>query len=163
MNQSVRTGSQLPYPEFRRRHETERPSPVVWQWKTLAEELGAAEHTEYGTITLSTPDGGHEIVPGTAMTFQVVKPGDRTTPHSHSWWHVYFVRSGAGSVVFDGSDEAAELNTGDIMHIPAWAVHHFENRGVEEDLVLLNMSNYPQQSGLGNLLSKGNQVADRTG
>lgn len=151
---SIQTGSHFPYPEFRRRYPEHSSSPVIWQWKTLAEELAAAEHTEYGTLTLSMPDGAHQAIPGTAMTFQVVPPGGRTPPHSHSWWHLYFARSGKGSVVFDGSRDAAELNVGDIMLIPAWSAHHFENQGVQEDLVLLSMTNLPQQADLSNLISR---------
>ncbi|MFJ2816272.1 cupin domain-containing protein [Streptomyces sp. NPDC087294] len=126
----------------------EEQDPVVWQWKTLAKEIEAAEHTPYGTLTLAAPDGRHEIVPGTSMTFQAVRPGERTTPHAHSWWHLYFVRSGAGSVIFDDTLETAELSEGDIMLIPAWAMHHFENQAGEKDLLLLNMSNLPQLAGL---------------
>lgn len=160
---SVQTGSQFPYPEFRKRYAKERPSPVIWQEKTVAEELDAAEHTEYGSLTLSKPDGAHEIVPGTSMTFQVVKPGGHTTPHAHSWWHLYFVRSGTGVVVFDDTRETAELNAGDIMLIPAWSVHRFENRGTQEDMVLLNMSNLPQQADLRNLLSEEKKTDDAPG
>ncbi|MFJ1748807.1 cupin domain-containing protein [Streptomyces sp. NPDC088116] len=151
----------------------------MWQWENLAGELQAAEHTEYGTLTLAAPDGGHEIVPGTSMTFQAVRPGDRTTPHSHSWWHLYFVRSGSGAVVFDETGDTAALSEGDILLIPAWSVHHFENGGVgndgsqngafkngafengafknggtADDLLLLNMSNLPQLALLDNKFSK---------
>ncbi|MGX1885820.1 cupin domain-containing protein [Streptomyces sp. NPDC055287] len=150
----VQAGSQFPYLEFRKRHGREQPSPVVWQWENLAKEIEAAEHTEYGTLTLSSPGGGHEIVPGASMTFQAVPPGDRTTPHSHSWWHLYFVRSGSGTVIFDETGETAEMSDGDIMLIPAWCVHHFENRESQETLLLLNMSNLPQLAGLYNNFSK---------
>jgi gentisate 1,2-dioxygenase len=159
---SIHIGSQFPYLEFRKRYTREPASPVIWQWKVLAQELDATEHTEYGTLTLSTPGSAHEIVPGTAMTFQVVKPGGRTTPHSHSWWHLYFARSGSGSVIFDELHDAAELNAGDIMLIPAWSVHHFENRRAQDDLVLLNISNLPQQADLRNLLSQEGEASDET-
>ncbi|MET8561710.1 cupin domain-containing protein [Streptomyces flaveolus] len=150
----VQTGSQFPYPEFRKRHQREQPAPIVWPWKTLAKEIEAAEHTPYGTLTLAAPDGRHEIVPGTSMTFQAVRPGERTTPHSHSWWHLYFVRAGSGTVIFDDAQESAELSEGDIMLIPAWSVHHFENPYGQADLLLLNVSNLPQLAGLHNNFSK---------
>src|SRR5947207_1778443 len=122
---AMRIGVERRYPEFLRRHSPpERSAPVIWPWKALADELNAAEHTEYGSLTLSMPNGDHQIVPGTAMTFQIVPPGGRTTPHSHSWWHLYFVRSGTGSVVFDDPGETNALNGGDILLIPAWTVHH---------------------------------------
>lgn len=157
---SVWIGGQFPYPELRGRNTREPAEPVLWQWKTLAEEIAAAEHTEYGTLTLSTPDGGHEVLPGTSMTFQVVRPGGRTTPHAHSWWHLYFVRSGLGSLVFTELGDTAELTAGDIVLIPAWVMHRFDNNGAADDLVLLNMSNLPQQAGLGNLLSRQGTPAD---
>lgn len=145
-------GGQFPYVELRERCTREPSVPVLWQWQRLAGELHAAEHTEYGTLTLSMPDGDHEIVQGTAMTFQVVRPGGRTTPHAHSWWHLYFVRSGTGSVVFGEPSESAELHGGDVLLIPAWRTHHFVNRGTVDDLVLLSQTNLPQQASLGNLL-----------
>ncbi|MFM9371523.1 cupin domain-containing protein [Streptomyces sp. Da 82-17] len=156
----VRTGSQFPYPEFRKRHAQQRPAPIVWQWENLAKELAAAEHTQYGTVTLAAPDGDHQVVPGTSMTFQSVRPGERTTPHTHSWWHLYFVRAGFGVVVFDETEETVELSDGDIMLIPAWHVHHFENRGSDGDLLLLNMSNLPQLADLHNKFSKEYASAD---
>jgi gentisate 1,2-dioxygenase len=150
---SVQIGSQRPYPELRQTYATTPRSPVVWQWDTLAKELDGAEHTEYGTLTLSGPDGGFEVAPGTSMTFQVVEPRGSTTPHEHAWWHLYFVRSGTGAIVFGEPDDAAGLSTGDIVFIPAWVPHHLENDATD-DLVLLNMSNLPQQSELNNLLSR---------
>jgi mannose-6-phosphate isomerase-like protein (cupin superfamily) len=153
MTMSVQLGSQRPYPEFRQNYATTQQSPVVWQWSTLAEELDKAEHTEYGTLTLSAPNGGFEVAPGTSMTLQVVQPGDRTTPHEHAWWHLYFVRSGTGTMVFGAPDDVVRLNAGDIVFIPAWVPHHLEN-GATQDLLLLNMSNLPQQSELNNLLSE---------
>ncbi|MFJ4715554.1 cupin domain-containing protein [Streptomyces sp. NPDC088785] len=149
----VQNGRQFPYLEFRKRHVQETPAPVIWPWKTLAEELAAAEHSEYGTLTLAGPDGGHQIVPGTSMTFQAVRPGERTTPHAHSWWHLYFVRSGSGVLVLDETSEDVGIDDDDILLIPAWWTHHFENRGSEGDLLLLNMSNLPQLASLHNKFS----------
>ncbi|MEU8890411.1 cupin domain-containing protein [Streptomyces sp. NPDC048442] len=150
----IQTGNQFPYPEFRKRHARVEQSPIVWNWGFLAKEIEAAEHTPYGTLTLATPDGNHEVVPGTSMTFQSVRPGERTTPHSHSWWHLYFVRAGSGTVVFEKSRESVELSTDDIMLIPAWQVHYFENQEDSGDLLLLNMSNLPQLAALHNNFSK---------
>lgn len=150
----IQTGSQFPYLKFRGRYQDVQASPVIWKWKALADDLATAEHTQYGTLTLSLPNGSHQPVPGTAMTFQVVRPGGRTTAHSHSWWHLYFVRSGKGSVVFDEPRETAELDVGDIMLIPAWSVHHFENHGAPEDMVLLSITNLSQQADLANLMSR---------
>lgn len=151
---ALQTGRRFPYPELRRRHGRPQPAPILWPWKALAEDLRTAEHTEYGTITLARPDGSHEIVPGTSMTFQAVRPGESTTPHSHTWWHLYFVRSGTGTVIFDETGESSELSEGDILLIPAWSVHHFENPAGEAELLLLNMSNLPQLAALDNNFSK---------
>ncbi|MGW6318120.1 cupin domain-containing protein [Streptomyces sp. NPDC055099] len=149
----VQTGRHFPYREFRKRH-IQTPEPVIWPWKSLAKELEAAEHSQYGTLTLTGPDGGHEIVPGTSMTFQSVRPGEHTTPHAHSWWHLYFVRSGSGVLVLDETGETVELDGDDVLLIPAWWTHHFENRGTEDELLLLNMSNLPQLVSLHNKFSR---------
>lgn len=149
------TGGQIPYSEVQKRHTENRSAPVHWSWKSLSDALATADHTPYGTLlTLTSPDGDHQIVPGTSMTFQVVRPCQRTKAHAHAWWHLFFARSGTGSVVFDEIDDATTLNKGDILLIPAWRIHYFVNEAMHDDFVLLNMSNLPQQAALGNLLSE---------
>jgi mannose-6-phosphate isomerase-like protein (cupin superfamily) len=159
---SIQAGSQLPYPEFRQRYSKTQSAPVLWQWTTLAEELSVAEHTERGSLALSALDGDAESIPGVGAAFQVLKPGGRTTPHSHSWWHLYLVRSGVGRAEFDEVHGGAHLNAGDILLIPAWVQHSFENLDAEEDLVLLNLLNIPQQTVLGNLAPQTREVVDAT-
>lgn len=157
---SIQKGGQVSYPEYRTRYSGERSLPVIWHWRALANELASTEHTEYGTLTLAMPSGVNEVLPGMSLTIQVVPPGGRTTPHSHSWWHLYVVHSGTGSLIFDELPDAAGLEAADLVLIPAWSVHHFENREAPDDLVLLSMTNLPQQAILSNLLSR--EFSDET-
>jgi gentisate 1,2-dioxygenase len=151
----ILSGNQSPYREYRDRYAHPQSQPVIWRWRDLTDELRTAEHTEYGTLTLSKRDGDNEIVPGAALTVQVVKAGERTTSHCHSWWHVYFVRAGTGTVTFDDLFESVDIHPGDVLLIPAWVVHHFENdREGPEDIMLLSMTNLPQQAALDNRLSR---------
>jgi mannose-6-phosphate isomerase-like protein (cupin superfamily) len=129
---SIRRGGQFPYPEFRERY----------------------------SARLSMPDGRAEIVRDTAVAYQVVRSGDQTTAHAHSWWHLFVVRSGTGSIVFANPHEQAELHVGDIVLVPAWVTHHFDNPGVQGDLVLLNLMNIPQLADLGNISSRERDLAD---
>ncbi|WP_051966164.1 cupin domain-containing protein [Kitasatospora mediocidica] len=155
----IQSGSRFPYPDFKKRYDTERQEPVVWRWAELAQDLGSADHPERGTLALSLPDGSAEIVRDTAVAYQVVPAEGRTTAHAHSWYHLFVVRSGTGTVVFEPAGERTELNPGDIMLVPAWSLHRFENPGAQGDLVLLNLMNIPLLSQLGNLFSE--QGADQ--
>jgi gentisate 1,2-dioxygenase len=51
------------------------------------------------------------------------------------------------------SSDTRRLEAGDLLLVPAWNDHRFENDG-DEDLVLLSMSNLPHQAALANHLAR---------
>ncbi|MFI6054535.1 cupin domain-containing protein [Streptomyces violascens] len=146
----VHSGSRFPYPEFKKRYDIPRQDPVLWQWAELSNELGGVEHPERGTLALSLPDGSAEVLRDVAVAYQVVPAGERTSPHAHSWYHLFVVQTGTGTVTFHDRSETTELNTGDILLVPAGAWHYFDNP-TGQDLVLLNLMNIPLLAHLGNL------------
>lgn len=152
---AVLTGATLPYERYRNLYSQKRELPVVWRWRELTEQLDASAHTERGTLALSVADtaGRCELVPGMAITIQVVSSGGRTRPHAHSWWHLFFVQAGTGTMVLGNARDVAQLSRGDLVLVPAWCEHHFENTSEQESLVLMSISNLPQQAGLSNLLA----------
>ncbi|MFI6685549.1 cupin domain-containing protein [Streptomyces sp. NPDC050485] len=147
---SVQSGSRFPYPDFKKRYDTPRQEPVLWRWAELSQELGGVEHPERGTLALALPDGSAEVLRDVAVAYQVVPAGERTSPHTHTWYHLFVVQAGTGTVTFHDRSETTELHIGDILLVPAGSPHHFDNP-TGQDLVLLNLMNIPLLAHLGNL------------
>lgn len=154
----INSGSHVPYPDFKKRYDTPPGEPVLWQWAQISGHLGDVEHPERGTLALSLPDGSAEVIRDVAVAYQVVPVGRTTAPHAHTWYHLFVVQSGAGTITFHDNQETTDLNPGDVLLIPAWSKHHFTNAG-DHDLVLLNLMNIPLLAGLGNLASEQLQKA----
>jgi gentisate 1,2-dioxygenase len=152
---AVLSGATLPYVSYRKLYSPRRELPVVWRWRELIEQFDTTAHTERGTLTLSTADtaGRCELVPGMAISIQVVRAGGRTRPHGHSWWHLFFVQAGTGTMVLGNAQDVVQLSRGDLVLVPAWCEHHFENMTEQDSLVLMSITNLPQQAGLSNLLA----------
>ena len=152
---SVLSGAVFPYTKYREIYRREQGRAIVWRWAELAEQLEASEHSERGTLTLSTAAtaGGCELVPGMAISIQVVRAGCQTRPHAHSWWHLFLVQSGTGTMLLGDSLDATRLSRGDLVLVPAWCEHHFENLVGQDSLVLMSITNLPQQARLSNLLA----------
>ncbi|TBW33996.1 cupin domain-containing protein [Azotobacter chroococcum] len=128
------------------------PAPAAsrhWNWAELLLTLQSASHTERGSLTL-TRDGtvqGCELLPGMAINIQRVPAGGRTLPHAHSWWHLFLVQEGRG-VVQCADEPCRQVSEGDLLLVPPGVMHRIENNGGVE-LMLLSMSNLPQQVALG--------------
>lgn len=150
---AVLEGVTLPYLRYRSLYREKQESPVVWRWRELVEQFDTSAHSERGTLTLSTADteGRIEVVPGMAISIQVVNAGGRTRPHAHAWWHLFVVQAGAGTMVLGNTGDVVQLRQNDLVLVPAWCAHHFENITGEDSLVLMSMTNLPQQAGLSNL------------
>ncbi|MGI8902915.1 MAG: cupin domain-containing protein [Solirubrobacteraceae bacterium] len=70
-----------------------------------------------------------------AVTWVEVAPGGLQRPHRHEPQQVYVLLSGRGRMRID--DEERELLAGELVFIPAGAVHGIENTG-EEKLVYVS-------------------------
>ena len=123
---------------------------MQWRWQDIAGELGAIEHPERGTLALTFPDGNAEIMRDVAIAYQVVPAGASTTPHAHTWYHLFVVQSGTATVTFDETGATNQLSPGDVLLVPAWSTHHFTNTA-SQDAVLLNVMNIPLLAQLGTL------------
>ncbi|MBA2672693.1 cupin domain-containing protein [Ramlibacter sp.] len=149
----ISTGQAVSYTRYRDAFAGGAGNAVHWNWSAILEALSAATPGERGSLTLSKTGQASEceLMPGMAVTIQVVPGESRTRPHAHSWWHLFVVCSGSAQALLGalGDAEARQLHAKDLLLVPAWTRHHFENGG-QEDLVLLSMSNLPQQSGLAN-------------
>ena len=154
---TISRGSHLAYPEFKKRHEPAEPEPVQWTWREISDRLGAVEHPERGTLALTLPGGSAEILRDLALAYQVIPAGRSTSPHAHTWYHLFVVQSGSGAVTFQGGG-TDPLNPGDVLLVPAWSTHHFTNAD-DQDLVLLNLMNIPLLARLGDISTRQPQEA----
>lgn len=146
-------GHVVPYERYRAHFPAQAGLPVHWSWSFILAALAQTPAAERGSLTLSSSTGpaGCELLPGMAINIQLVPAGSSTRAHSHSWWHLFFVRTGVARADL-GRQGSRKLASGDLLLVPAWCEHAFHNDG-REDLVLLSMSNLPQQAALSNHLA----------
>ena len=147
-------GTTVRYDRYREHFSPRAGVPVHWSWASIAQALASAPQAERGSLTLSSTGSapGCELLPGIAINVQVVPSGASTRAHAHSWWHLFFVHSGRARAII-GLSDTRRLEAGDLLLVPAWNDHRFENDG-DEDLVLLSMSNLPLQAALANHLAR---------
>jgi len=151
---SVLNGTVYPYSSYREHFcQHGGPEAATWKWADLVAMLSASRHTERGTLTLSTIGNaeGCELLPGAAISLQVVKPASSTRPHTHSWWHLFIVQAGSGTMYLGRAQEPTSLNRGDLVLVPAWCLHAITNLSNTDDLILMSLTNLPQQAALDNL------------
>lgn len=69
-----------------------------------------------------------------SLAHAVIKPGQKTKPHSLKTSEVYYILEGQGSMTI--GDESGKVSAGDVIDIPPHAVQYIENTGLA-DLVFL--------------------------
>lgn len=142
-------GLTVSYVDYRAHFLPAASESTHWNWATLLSTLQEARHTERGSLTL-TRDGsvqGCELLPGLAINIQRVQAGRATLAHAHSWWHLFLVQEGQGTIRCD-DEPGRQVHRGDLFLVPPGARHQIENTG-DGDLLLLSLSNLPQQVALG--------------
>jgi gentisate 1,2-dioxygenase len=129
-----------------------REESVIWKQSSILQALQTEEFTARGALFLENPhrEKQGETLHDLSVTVQVIPAGDRTTPHSHSFWHLYVVISGKGELVLDNKSPTP-LASGDVIYVPAWSEHQFINQE-DENLVLYVIQNLPGMAKQGTLL-----------
>ena len=128
--------------------------PVVWKWESIESMTRSRPHNPQGTLALSggRVDEHGTVAPDLSLVIQVLKPGEMTERHRHSFWHLYIVHSGSGEMAF-GEDQTRErLVPGDTVFVPAWGYHAIGNPSGTEPFVLFRLQNLPQNASSGNLM-----------
>lgn len=128
--------------------------PVLWRWTSIEAEAVARPHNPQGTLALSGGDvSGHgTVAPDVSLVIQVLKPGEKTESHRHSFWHLYIVHSGSGLLEFDKDGVSHRIEPGDTVFVPAWCYHAVGNNSDDETLRLHRIQNLPQVAKVGNLM-----------
>jgi gentisate 1,2-dioxygenase len=144
-------GAFFSYKDFRQSLHHQPVSPRVWKGAELTDLRQTLEASDVDIVALAHDKSieGCEVTPGIAVAMQWLKPGVVLNGHSHSWWHLFIIQSGSGALTLGDADEV-NVNTGDVLLVPAWTRHGFVNTSTTEPLAMLNMSNMPQMALLSN-------------
>ena len=167
-------GDILPFSEYLELTAKPIADPVVWRWQAIESGTGARPHNPQGTLALSggnvdehgatvpcsstlAQSGGHgdehgTVAPDLSLVIQVLKPGETTERHRHSFWHLYIARSGSGQIAFGEEGVVEHIEPGDTVFVPAWCFHAIGNRSGSEPFVLYRLQNLPQNASAGNLM-----------
>ena len=128
-------------------------SPLLlypWQktWQAL-EALRDAEGDPHDGIALeyTHPQTGRSLLPTMACWIQMLRPGERLKAHRQTGSAVYYVVQGGGETIIDGCRFA--WAKGDIITLPAWALHEHANLSPHEPAVLFSIQDRPVLEALG--------------
>lgn len=144
-------GAFFSYKDFRQSLHHRQVSPRVWKDAELSDIRQTLEASEVDIVALAHDRSleGCEVTPGMGIAMQWLKPGAVLNGHAHSWWHLFVIQSGNGTLTL-GEIDAVPVSTGDVLLVPAWTTHGFVNTSADEPLAMLNMSNMPQMALLSN-------------
>lgn len=122
--------------------------PQIWKHEQLISKYTVIRDSEQDTFALSTGETLEhgEVVPGINLSLQWIKSGDCMESHAHSWWHIFIIQSGTGLIGFGKGEPMRTIVKGDIILVPAWVEHHFENPDKDHDLVMLSLTNMLEQA-----------------
>jgi gentisate 1,2-dioxygenase len=152
----IARGTTICFERYLEHFQRSKPVSILWCWEELVASLAKSSTGERGSITLTPPGDCQEpsIAPGISAALQLIPPGEKTAPHAHSFWHIYFVRSGHGELHIGEAASAQRLSPGDIVYIPAWCDHSFANVESSEPIVFLVLQNLPAMAELGTLVRR---------
>lgn len=131
--------------------------PAFWSADGLAAALDQVPPGEARTIVLTAnARSSHgEIAPGLSLVLQDVKPGQQSPSHRHSFWHLYIVQAGRGVARIEASGGERAIAAGDVIFVPPFHAHSFDNRAGTESLLLITLQNMPQLAQLGCFMREG--------
>ncbi|MBD3180919.1 cupin domain-containing protein [Candidatus Poribacteria bacterium] len=98
------------------------------QIKTLDKTKMQPAHE--GTIFAQGAFGGSEIKATFGSAWGYLKPGMQQKPERAEMSKLYFIVEGKAEMTIE--DEVSPLNKGDLLHIPAQALHSIKNPGPED-------------------------------
>lgn len=154
MTQLLEQGELRPFSRYLENNQRPHECGVIWSKASIFHKLETEAFTSRGALFLANPTRVNakeiETLHDLSVTVQVIKSGEDTTPHSHSFWHLYVLISGAGKLILDGKPPAT-IVSGDVIYVPAWSEHQFINHE-HENLVLYVIQNLPGMAKQGTLL-----------
>ncbi|NUU36242.1 cupin domain-containing protein [Pseudomonas sp. C2B4] len=145
-------GEFFSYKDFRQSLQRPSASARVWKEEELSDMRQSLASSDVDIVALAHENSleGCRLTPGMAVSMQWLIPGSVLNGHAHSWWHLFIIQSGKGTLTL-GDADAVNVGPGDVLLVPAWTEHGFVNTSATEPLAMLNMSNMPQMAMLSNL------------
>lgn len=142
-------GEFFSYKDFRQSLQVPSASARVWKEEELSDMRQSLAGSDVDIVALAHENSleGCRLTPGMAVSMQWLIPGSVLNGHAHSWWHLFIIQSGKGTLTL-GDAEAVNVSPGDVLLVPAWTEHGFVNTSATEPLAMLNMSNMPQMASL---------------
>lgn len=119
--------------------------PLVYKWDEVRDILYSMydiEGNPYDGVSLEyvNPVTGGHTFSTSSIWLQMLRPGEKTKEHRHTYASLYFVFKGSGKTVV--GDTVLEWNQNDIFYIPNWMRHYHENNKNEES-ILFHANNLP--------------------
>jgi gentisate 1,2-dioxygenase len=120
--------------------------PIVYRWadteralRTLAPTPGSP----YDGVLLKyvNPLTGGPVMPTFSCSAQLLRPGEQTRRHRHTYGAVYHVLQGKGTT--QAGDVALEWETGDSFVVPNWCWHAHRNLQSDQDALLFVVDDDP--------------------
>ena len=156
-------GGFFSYNDFRQSLNQPPVNARVWKGDELTGMRQNLKDSEVDIVALAHDDSteGCKLTPGMAVSMQWLKPGTTLNGHAHSWWHLFIIQSGSGTLTL-GDADAVNISPGDVLLVPAWTRHGFINTSTEEALAMLNLSNMPQMALLSNFADSHGLITSRS-
>lgn len=97
------------------------------QLMILSEEKGSPTDGIY--LQFQNPHTRNPIGPTVDICSQMIRAGEKTSTHRHSWATICTCVEGSAEIVIDG--ESHQFTQGDIFVIPGWTWHAWQNTNAE--------------------------------
>jgi gentisate 1,2-dioxygenase len=120
--------------------------PIIYKWadtrKTLY-GLADGEGSPHDGILLKYvhPLTGGPVMPTFSCNIQMLRPGEQTKPHRHTYGAVYHVLQGTGRT--QAGDSTLEWEKGDSFVIPNWCWHSHRNVDLSGEALLFVVDDSP--------------------
>lgn len=120
---------------------------LVYRWsevepaiRRMAED-GAATDFDGVTIEYINPSSGGHTLSTMSCRMTMLRPGERTKAHRHTYSSVYHVRAGSGSTIIDG--QRFDWASRDSFVVPPWAWHEHHNPSRTDASFLFSINDLP--------------------
>jgi 1-hydroxy-2-naphthoate dioxygenase len=125
--------------------------PYRYSWETTRktiESLAEAPGDPFDGVLLRyvDPATGAATLPTMSCEIQLLRPGEKTKAHRHTYTVVYHAFRGSGTTTI--GDERFDWEEGDSFVLPLWSPHAHENRS-REPAVLFSINDRPAIEALG--------------
>ncbi len=139
-------------PNFDLRWVRGQSRPLLFKWKdtyALLKDLSSftdGDPYEAITLTYKDPSTGNEISNTLGADITLLKKGQRTKPHRHTFSVTYYVVQGKGAIIAEKQELSFEKD--DIVALPPWIYHELVNDSGGET-ILFSINDRPLLMNLG--------------